>query len=715
MGGLLAPETVAAPALRILPASSTVSRWEDLECHDIAVGSAGTTYIALGGGGVAMLDASLNELGRLPTEQPVRWVAATGALLATGTRGGDLQLYDVRDAAHPVFQSGLSLGQTLSALAFAGDRLYAGDEAGGFHILDVREPTALKRLGGFPDSFDNEGGITFVRVGPEKVRFAIRGNLLYRVGPQSHLTVFEVSDPQKIRVRAGQVFPAPPLDVALGGNQLFVSLGSRGVSVLDLANPAIPSVTLTTRPPVAVNFGSLAARSDGTRVAVRAGAQGVAILEKGGNLGWRWAYVPDSPADRLEGRGILIDGERCLTTWQSWLMQRELGSTGEPGLPNFRELTGDSPFAVELQADRLYVQYFGTELPYPGGRVAVLDVRDRLHPQWLGRLNAPRSGASAVAITPTVTCFSGAEGLFVAASTNVSGDGAFLSHLALTNATEGLAVVDDYAYVGTEDGLRVVSLREPTRPEVVAQLPELGRIGRIAVGQEGLVLVHYFPRTVTRVDLADPAHPRVGASYSVPAGQQVRALTLAGGRAYLILQDEPADSLAPFQGARLLVLELSATGTPRELGSFPLRSRPHALQVFGDRAVVAYQFVGTYLLDVADPNRIRELAMLVPPNFANWNMDPLRANSLGYDGITLFQADPRTGVGLFGTSEPTEVVLNVLGLEPGAPWSLESSDALFPPNWTRVTEVRTNLAGSCVADGRTPRASQRYYRLRTDP
>ncbi len=70
---------------------------------------------------------------------------------------------------------------------------------------------------------------------------------------------------------------------------------------------------------------------------------------------------------------------------------------------------------------------------------------------------------------------------------------------------------------------------------------------------------------------------------------------------------------------------------------------------------------------------------------------------------------------MYGTGRHLGVVLNITGLNPGTPFDLESTDGLFPPNWARVSEVRTNVTGSWVVDLRVDAVPQRYYRLRTGP
>lgn len=713
MGGLLGGDAVAAPAVQILPSAYSFSRWEDLGCHDIAVGDAGTTFAAVGGGGVAVLDASLNPLGRVLTTQPDWWVAASGSLLATGLRGGDLELYDVRDPARPVLTSRLSLGHPLTALEFAGGRLYAADDRGAFHILDVRDPAALKRLGGFPDSLDDEEGHVFVHTEPENVRFVVRGTIAYVVGNRTHLRVLDVSNPEKIRLLGALTLAAPPIDIAQGGEHLFVSLGIQGVSVFDFAGNGLPSLALTLRPLLPANLGRLAARADGNRVAVRAGPQGVAILERGGTLGWQWSFLPDAPAEPPVGEAIRIAGDRCLVTWTGWVVQRQVEASGPPGQPEFREVGSGGPYSLRLRGDRLYVQSFETDLPYQGDRVAVLDIQDRLHPRWLGSVVGPRAGVSALAITPTLLGFLNVQGLFLASITNLNADGNFLGHLELTNTFSGLEIVGEHAYLSTSDAVVVADCHDPAHPRVVAQVPA-PRVSRIVSdGRDGLVLSQLLPEKVVRAELADPANPRLSATYQVPTDERVWAMAAVGERAYLVLRKEIGQAFPPIVFSRLAIMELAASGVVRELGSFPLRSGPYAIQVVENRAVVACEYAGAFLLDVTDPAKVRELAPVVSAVSSFWNMDPRRGTGLGFDGSTVFQADPRTGVGMYGTGPGRGVVVNVTGLDPGTPFDLESTDGLLPPNWTRVSEVRTNATGSVVVDPRTNVVPQRYYRLRT--
>ncbi|MBK7142135.1 MAG: hypothetical protein IPH75_08650 [bacterium] len=150
-------------------------------------------------------------------------------------------------------------------------------------------------------------------------------------------------------------------------------------------------------------------------------------------------------------------------------------------------------------------------------------------------------------------------------------------------------VVSDgqYLYVASwRVGLRVLSLADPDRPELIATLP-IPRVTSIA--REGNV-VYLGRRTDARfmiIDVTDPAHPAVTDSVSVTG--YVECVKVSDGKLFVVDR---------YQGLR--IYSLADPFSPVQIGLLSL-GQASKLAVYGNCAILQNQATGTHYVDITDP------------------------------------------------------------------------------------------------------------------
>lgn len=169
--------------------------------------------------------------------------------------------------------------------------------------------------------------------------------------------------------------------------------------------------------------------------------------------------------------------------------------------------------------------------------------------------------------------------------------------------TTNVRVRGRYAYLSRyTDGLRVVDIADPRRPQVVAHLPApdgaSGEIYNDIKLYKDYALLASSRHGMVMVDISDPLHPRRARSFPLQDGVNVHSIQVEGERAYL----------ADLSISGLRVVSLADPEAPVEVGTFvheDARARPprgdsftHDLSVSGGVAFLNYWGTGFVAVDV---------------------------------------------------------------------------------------------------------------------
>jgi hypothetical protein len=243
--------------------------------HGLAV-SGDTLYLPLRAHGLSIIDVSdparpaqvgLLELEVFPNELALagRWLYVT--LQGYGAGGQALErvaVVDLAEPRRPVLTSA-SAGARVSAIAVAGDAIYAAAAGSGLLVLDRTNPSAPRRAGTFAwpsTAYDvaAAGGYAYLIAAeglfaldvrdPAQIRVtahlpgvrgtpAVSGSILY-IGTDRSLETYQISNPAH-PVALGRVAPDPPGDpdertgVLVRGHYVYA-----GRQVFDVSDPAHP-------------------------------------------------------------------------------------------------------------------------------------------------------------------------------------------------------------------------------------------------------------------------------------------------------------------------------------------------------------------------------------------------------------------------------------------------------------------------------------------
>ena len=158
-------------------------------------------------------------------------VAIQGNFAYVAAGGSGLQVVNVSgNRMTPAIVGSLSLPGNANYVTLVGNRAYVAAGSAGLHVVDITTPTAPVLLG----SFSTNGNALGVRV---------RGNIAY-VANGSNLALVNVASPTSmIQISSlGLGGTAWNLDVDAGRNLAVVATGTSGISLVDVSNPATPTV-----------------------------------------------------------------------------------------------------------------------------------------------------------------------------------------------------------------------------------------------------------------------------------------------------------------------------------------------------------------------------------------------------------------------------------------------------------------------------------------
>lgn len=184
-------------------------------------------------GGLQPVSESKVTLG-LPVDI---YVAKEHAYVASinraGVATGGLTVFDVKDRAHPVLKTSISMpGDTYwNGVWSKGDALYVASAASGVLVFDISNPGAPAFVRNVP------GGPAL-----DVHTVLVDGDRLYAMSPQpnAETLIFDVSTPLEPRLLGRHVLsgvPGYPHDAFAYGGRLYVSHGAGGYHVVDVSDP----------------------------------------------------------------------------------------------------------------------------------------------------------------------------------------------------------------------------------------------------------------------------------------------------------------------------------------------------------------------------------------------------------------------------------------------------------------------------------------------
>lgn len=183
-----------------------------------------------------------------------------GYAFVTGNLG--VNVFDVRDPAHPRVVGAVPDGGAASGIAVCDGVAYLSDGNGWLRVINVRN-TVLPQL------------LSRIRVGERGHGIGCAAGLVYYADPRAGLHVVDVGDPAAPRRLATVPGTGTAWDMQLREGRLYLGRHGEGVSVLDLADPRAPQVLGT----LSDGGEAYGVSGDSTRIFVADLQQGVELLD----------------------------------------------------------------------------------------------------------------------------------------------------------------------------------------------------------------------------------------------------------------------------------------------------------------------------------------------------------------------------------------------------------------------------------------------------
>jgi hypothetical protein len=481
-------------------------------------------------------------------------LAAAGQLfIAVPRDGGDgLIVLDLADPAHPKARGEVPAGAFVSALAVAGDRLYAG--GGGLGVLALDPPAAPQPLGVWHETDDVL--VDLATTGGQLVGIVMGDPSAEQAG--SRLVVFDVADPANPGMARSVDIPARANGLALQGATALVAADD-GLRAIDVAGIAADRPADT----VAATRGWVEGVAlDGDTAYLADAFRGIVTVDLADPSAPRVVSQAGSPSaglalaeDGIYSAPPLVPAPEDVDAWVPLRLER---------LARTESANGPLAGGVDIEAGRI------DTLASDGRRVYVGTNRgeDEIVIVERGSVIQPRSGEP----------------------------------LTLLNGTQGaraLAPAGDRLYVGTYGGwFGVADVADPAAVELVGGLTLPGPITSIATSGDRAFVTSQMPAGLDIVDVADATAPQVVGHFDQL--QWPAAVAVSDDIAYV----------ADVDG--LHVVDVHSSGQPVELARVPLPSPGRGVAVAGHLAVVTYGD-GLVVLDIGEPAAARIVGRLQLP------------------------------------------------------------------------------------------------------
>ena len=484
------------------------------------------------------------------------------------------------------------IGGPIQAVAVQGSYAFVGVGLR-LSVLDVSDPTALREVGATA-SLD-----WFVE------DIAIAGSIAFVAAGGTGLHIVDISDPARPTVIGAYDTPGYAEGVAVSGRYAYVADGPGGLRIVDIADPTNPTeVAVVYRlnyvfdVALAGNYAYLAAAGAGLlaaevsdpvrplelgRLDTQGYAYGIAVSEN-------TAYI----ADGWEGL-VAVD-------LADPRQPREVGAYETPGWV----------MDVAVDGNRLYVAD-------AFGGLRVVDASDSAKPTELGAYAAPNGHAQSLAVSGRVVYVADLNLGLHAVDVSTPDQPRPVGFYSPVGFADGVAVAGSYAYVAAGPyGFRVVDISDPSRPRQVGTFNTQNSAITVSVaGNFSYVGAPPFPGPFGVrwyvLDISDPASPQEGSFYEGPGEPAVgmpRDQLVHGDILYVANESGFALFDVSQPGSLCILSFLDITG-----GRGPTPGIPTAtgVAVSGDVAYVAAEAGGLWTFDVSDPRNPTRLSIFNEP------------------------------------------------------------------------------------------------------
>lgn len=524
-------------------------------------------YVADGGAGLHVIHvgnpAAPERMATLDTAGSATAVQVVGgiAYVADGPEG--LQVIDVSNPAAPARIGGLDTEGEARSVQVVGNLAYVADGPSGFHVIDVSNPSAPVRVGGgkatdgsvlsvrvaanlayvtvdaWPDTglwvFDVSNASAPVRVSTWTEGMvstvAIVDGIAWVTVPGVGLRAIDMSQPATPKTLGTVKTLGTPAGIQVVGDTAFVASGIAGLQAYDLRRPAEP---------VAVGGFATGGYVSGVRVlgnrAYVALASGLQILDISNPsepvaMGAVRVSIPDmdpsyealSPASRA----VDVQGGIACVRHGLEVLIVDVSDSSDPRL--LGRMTNAAPLpalSIQMVGQQAFVLTAGAA--FWSGTLAAWDIADPAKPVMTAIANFGEGfstnlnpdlwpqNVSAFQVTEGILYYITDDysnwdlGLYVVDVRNPSSPRQIkFERFPVDVARGGLAIVDDSAYVGLWQGLRILNVSNPSQPlrRTPQELFGIGQVDALSVVSNTAYLRYRDGQDQSWVGILDVSNP----------------------------------------------------------------------------------------------------------------------------------------------------------------------------------------------------------------
>lgn len=492
------------------------------------------------------------------------------------------------------------IGGRVDAVAVTGGYAYIGEGAG-FVVIDVSNASAPVERG---------------RIAlPYKIRdIVISGNRAYAACSTRGLYVLDITTPAIPGVLGFYDTPGEAFAVVVDGGSAYVADAASGLQILDISNPS--SITLT---------ASLDTPGTATRIAVGSiGAEKfAAVADRTGGIRIVNVTNPQSPVEvssipPINWFGDLRLAGTILYTAVEGQEGIQIFNLSNPATP---QLTGSYIYAPGAVLDLV-----DNELYAATSVMRVLDVSNPGSPQQIGSNFSFSSDAERMVVRGGIAYLAcGTTGLRLVSVANPAAMSLRSTYSGVGDVA-AVTVAGETAYLGAQNGLHIIDIRNPASPVRTGYLPG-SRVTDIAITEGKALLIDYGVPGIRIVNVAQPGAPVLLSSYTAIDGWAI-ALT---GAVPVIAGGTTASTPLP----RLELLNISNPSSPQSVGSLTLDSaagNAQSLATAGQWAFVGRNSKAIDIINLIDPSVLQRVGQFSVGGF----IDDIAAAP---DGNTIYFAD----------------------------------------------------------------------------
>ena len=496
----------------------------------------------------------------------------------------------------------------------------------------------------------------------------VSGGYAFVAAGRSGLSVVDVSDPASPTVVADLDTPGQVLSVAVSGNYVYAADYDGGLRVIDVSTPTDPVEVASFMGVGQISFVEV----DGNYAYVLYYQLGLVILD---------ISTPSNPTSV----GAYNFGEIATSVWEaegkayvttlSGMYVLDVSNPTTPSLSDFYA-TSETARRVVTDGDRVYM----AEGPYNSLTLHILDAANPDSLEQLSSITISGYSPKGLVKRDSLIYMSRSYGGVVAV--NVSDDSnpvQFTSYSPPSSSVNNLTIAGNYLYATDGyEALHILDISEPTTISPVGKY-RAGLINCSALSGSYLYVGHDY-QGLRVVDVTDPTQPNEIALYD----GVTRPLDVATAGAYAYVAD---------YGTGLSILDISTPASPVQTGLWTGSTSVNAVTVSGDYAYVTNGSL-LYVIDISSPSS--------PSTVGSYDTQTY-ANGVTVDSSYAYVIVGNSGLRIVDITNPTNPVAVGSFVTPSQAWDVEvDGDYAF------VSTMSSGVRILDISDPTTPTEVSNY-------